>query len=90
MQLLHQFVIFQNLGNFANFQVSIIFQMILPVLITPNNYYFQDQVIPPSNRLWMFNKTFTKLDMVYSDFIVSAPDMVSVLILDLQKYGVHL
>ena len=46
---------FQNLGNFANFQVSLIFQRNLPVLLTPNNYCFQDQVIPPSNRLWVFN-----------------------------------
>ena len=46
-------------------------------------------MIPPSNRLWVVNKTFTKLDMVYSDFIVWPPDTVSVSILDSQKYGVH-
>ena len=57
-----------------------IFQLILPVLLTPTNYCFQDHVTPPSDRLWVVNKTFTKLDMVY---------MVSVLILDSRKYGHH-
>ena len=37
-----------------------IFQLILPVLLTPNNYSFHDQVIPPPD----------KLNMVYSDFAV--------------------
>ena len=46
-----------------------IFQLILPVLLTPTNYCFQDQVTHPSDRLWLVNKTFTKLDMVYSDFL---------------------
>ena len=66
-----------------------IFQLILPVLLTPTNYCFQDQVTPPSDRLWVVNQTFTKLDMVYSDFLWSPPDMVSVLILDSRKYGHH-
>ena len=64
-----------------------IFQLILPVLLTPNNYCFQDQVTPPSDRLWVVNQTFTKLDMVYSDFVWWPPDMDSVLILDSRKYG---
>ena len=34
-------------------------QLILPVLITPTNYCFHNQVIPSPDRL----------DMVYSDFI---------------------
>ena len=45
-----------------------IFQLILPVLLTPNNYCFQDQVTPLSERLWVLNQTFTKLDMMNSDF----------------------
>ena len=64
-----------------------IFQLILPVLLTPTKYRFQDQVTPPSDRLWVVNQTFTKLDMVYSDFLWSPPDMVSVFILDSWKYG---
>ena len=65
------------------------FQLILPVLLTPTNYCFEDQVTPPSDRLWVVNPTFTKLDMVYSDFLWSPPDMVLVLILDSKKYGHH-
>ena len=64
-----------------------IFQLILPVLLTPNNYCFQDLVTPHSDSLWLVNQAITKLDMVYSDFVWSPPDMVSVLILDSQKYG---
>ena len=64
-----------------------IFQLILPVLLTPNNYCFHDQVTPPSDRLCVVNQTYTKLDMVYSDFEWSPPDMVPVLILDSLKYG---
>ena len=41
-----------------------IFQLNLPVLLTPTNYCFQDQVIPPSDRLLVVHQTFTKLDMV--------------------------
>ena len=41
-----------------------IFQLFLPVLLTPTNYCFQDQVTPPSDKLWVVNQTFTKLDMV--------------------------
>ena len=63
-----------------------IFQLILPVLLTPTNYCFQDQVTPPSDRLWVVNQTFTKLDMMYTEFVVWPPDMVSVLILDSRKY----
>ena len=66
-----------------------IFQLILPVLLTTNNYFFQDQVTPPSDRLWVVNQTFTKLDMVYGDFLWSPPGMVSLLILDSRKYGHH-
>ena len=64
-----------------------IFQLILPVLLTPTNYCFQDQVTPPSDRLLVVNQTFTKLDMVYSEFLWSPPDIVSVLILDSRKCG---
>ena len=46
-----------------------IFQLILPVLLTPTNYCFQDQVTSPSDRLLLVNQIFTKLDMVYSDFL---------------------
>ena len=80
------------LGIFITFSVFIIFmifQLILPVLLTPTNYCFQDHVTPPSERLWVVNQTFTKLDMVYSDFLWSPPNMVSVLILDSRKYGHH-
>ena len=73
--------------TFSVFIIFMIFQLILPVLLTPTNYCFQDQVTPPSDRLWVVNQTFTKLDMVYSDFVVWPPDMVSVLILDSRKYG---
>ena len=37
------------------------------VLLNPTKYCFQDQVTTPSDRLWVVNKTFTNLDMVYSD-----------------------
>ena len=66
-----------------------IFQLILPVLLTPNNYCFHNQVIPPLESLGVVDQTFTNLDMVYSDFKYSQPNMVSVLILDSQKYGHH-
>ena len=46
------------------------FQLILPVLLTPNNYCFHNQVIPPPDRLGVVYQTFTKLHMVYSDFVV--------------------
>ena len=54
--------------TFSVFIIFMIFQLILPVLLTPTNYCFQDQVTPPSDRLLVVNQTFTKLDMVYSDF----------------------
>ena len=53
------------------------FQLILPFLLTPTNYCFQDQVTPPSDRLWVVNQTFTKLDMVYSDFHLWALGLIS-------------
>ena len=46
-----------------------IFQLILPVLLTPNQYCFHNQVTPPPDRLGVSNQTFTKLDMVTSDFL---------------------
>ena len=64
----------------------VIFQLNLPVLLAPTNYCFQDVVTPPSDRLWVVNQTFTKLDMMYTEFVVWPPDMVSVLILDSRKY----
>ena len=48
----------------------VIFQMNLPILLAPTNYCFQDLVIPPSDRLWVVNQTFTKLDMIYTEFVV--------------------
>ena len=66
-----------------------IFQLILPVLLTPNNYCFHNRVIQPPERLGVVDQTFTKLDMVYSDCIWSQPNIVSVLILDKRKYGHH-
>ena len=76
--------------TFSVFIIFMIFRlMILLVLLTPTKYCFQDQVTSPSDRLWVVNQTFTKLDMVYSDFLWSPLDMVSVLILDSQKYGHH-
>ena len=66
-----------------------IFQQIVHILLIPTNYCFQDQVTPPSDRLWLVNQPFTKLNMVYSDFLWSPPDMVSVLIMDSRKYGHH-
>ena len=64
-----------------------IFQLILPFLLTPQNYRFHNQVIPAPDRLGVVDQTFTKLDMVYSDFKWSPPNMVSVLNLDSQNYG---
>ena len=46
-----------------------IFQQILPVLLTLNKYVFQDQVTAPPDRQWVVDQTFTKLHMVYSDFV---------------------
>ena len=46
-----------------------IFQLNVPVLLSPKNYYFHNQVIPPPDKLGVVDQTFTKLDMVYSDFI---------------------
>ena len=77
------------LQNFSVFIIFMIFQLILPVLLTPTNYCFQDQVTSPSDRLLLVNQTLTKLDMVYSDFLWSPPNMVLVLILDSQKYDHH-
>ena len=48
----------------------VIFQLNLPVLLAPTNYCFQDLVTPPSDGLWVLNQTFTKHDMVYSEFVV--------------------
>ena len=66
--MLEEVVSFRSIAKFFIFIIFMIFQMILPVLLTPTNYSFQDQVTPPSNRLWVVNQTFTKLDMVDSDF----------------------
>ena len=80
------------LGIWLTFSVFInlmIFQLILPALLTPTNNCFQDQVTRPSNRLWVVNQTFTKPDMVFSDLLWSPLDMFSVLILDSQKYVHH-
>ena len=41
----------------------------MPVLLIPNNYCFHNQVIPPPDKLGVVDQTFTKIDMVYSDFI---------------------
>ena len=46
------------------FMFFMIFQLILSVLLTPNNYCFHNQVIPPPERLGVVDQTFTKLDMV--------------------------
>ena len=87
MQLLHFFVIFIILVNFPIFMFFMIFQRILPVLLTLDNYCFHTQVIPRPDWLGVVDQTFTKLDIVTSDFIWSQPNMVSVLILDSQKHG---
>ena len=47
-----------------------IFELILSVLLTPTNYCFHNQVIPPPDRLRVVYQTFTELHMVYSDFVV--------------------
>ena len=75
--------------TFSVFIIFMFFQLILPVLLTTTNFCFQDQVTPPSDRLLVVNQNFTKLDMVYSIFFWSQPDMVSVSVLDSQKYGHH-
>ena len=75
--------------TFSVFIIFMIFQLILPVFLTPTNYCFQDEVTSPSDWLFLVNQTITKLDMVYSDFLWSPPDMVLVLILDSRKYGHH-
>ena len=46
-----------------------IFQLIPPVLLTPTNYCFNDQVIPLPDRLGVVYQTLTKLDMVQSDLL---------------------
>ena len=56
------------------------FQQILPGLLTPNNYCFHNQVIPAPDWLGVVDQTFSKLDMVYSDFVWLPLYMVSVLI----------
>ena len=66
-----------------------IFPRIMSVLLTPTNYCVQDQVTSPSDRLLLVNQTFTKLDMVYSDFLWSPPEIVLVLILNSRKYDHH-
>ena len=63
------FFLFRILVTLPIFMFFMIFQLILPVLLTPNNYCFHNQVIPPPDRLGVVYQTFTKLDMVYSDFI---------------------
>ena len=64
-----------------------IFQLILPVLLPPDKYCFHNHVIPAPDQLGVVDQTFTKLDMVYSDFIWSPPNMVLVLFLYSRKYG---
>ena len=64
MQLLHLFFLFFR--SLATLPIVIV---ILHVLLTPNNYCFQNQVTPPSDGLWVVHQTFTKLDMVYCDFV---------------------
>ena len=66
-----------------------IFQLIPPVLLTPTNYYFHDQVIPPPDRVGVVCQTFTELDMVYSDFVVWPQAAPTVLFSSSRKYGVH-
>ena len=80
---------FKILVTLPIFMFFMIFQLILPVLLTPNNYCFHTKVIPPPDRLGVVDETFTKLDMVTSDFLWSQPNMVSVLILGSRKYGHH-
>ena len=87
MQLLHLFVIFQNFSNFANFHVFRNFSTESAYPIRSHQLLFSRPGDPPSDGLWVVNQTFTKHDMVYSDFVVWPPDMVSVLILDSRKYG---
>ena len=70
------------LGILLTFSVFIIFMIFQ---LTPTNYCFQDQVTSPSDRLLLVNQTFTKLDIVYSDFLWSPPEMVLDLILDSRK-----
>ena len=48
----------------------LIFQLNMHVLLAPTNYCFQVLVTPPSDTLWVVNQTFTKLDMVYTEFVV--------------------
>ena len=67
MHFLYLFVTFQNFANVHVFFMS--FQLNQPDLLIPNNYCFHNQVNPPPDRLGVVNQTFTKLDMVYCDFI---------------------
>ena len=84
-----RFFFFRILVTLPIFMFFMFLQLILPVLLTPNNYCFHNQVSPPPDRLGVVNQTFTKLDMVISDFLWSHPNMVSVFILESQKYDHH-
>ena len=69
MQLLHMFVIFQKFGNFANFHVFHDFSTDCACPTHSQQLLFTRPGDPPSDRLWVVNQTFTKLDLVYSDFV---------------------
>ena len=69
-RFLHLFVIFKILLSLPFFMFFKIFQLIPPVLLTPTNYCFHNWVIPPPDRLGVASQTFTKLDLMYSDFVV--------------------
>ena len=56
---------FKNFVKFLVIIIFMIFQLILLVLLTPTNSCFQDQLTPPSDRIWVVNQTFTNFNMVY-------------------------
>ena len=57
---------FYSFGNFANFHV---FHDLSTDSACPTHYCFHNRVIPAPDRLGVVDQTFTKLDMVYIDFI---------------------
>ena len=81
---------FRMMVTLPIFMFFMIFQLIPPVLLTPNNFCFHDELIPLPDRLGEVYQTFTKLDTVYSDFVVWWPQAAPrVLFSSSQKYGVH-
>ena len=82
--------LFRILVPLPIFMFFMIFHLILPVLLTPNNYCFHNQVIPFHDLLGVVDQTFTKLStVIVFRKIWSQPNMASVFFLYSRKYGLH-